>query len=276
MMQMNNNLPIPALVVAARVFLGLCFIGDGILNLASSEVRIAYLDLAHASHIWNTLAALVYITGGLMLAANRFIMPAALLLGGMLITMTLILHTDYTPGTIGEFPAELRGEVNFKETVVHIAIVASLMLVVSLSIPEAKGTSAMTLGRGLLSAGRILLGLYFITNALWQWFYYDIRVEHIIATGGNPLMLPIVIGVQCFFGAGLVSGFRPRWFLPVLMLVITASTILVHGDLSPTAPYPPNVQIHQWFVKGAILAGLFLIFGLGNGSGEEDPRRQSV
>jgi hypothetical protein len=61
-----------------------------------------------------------------------------------------------------------------------------------------------------------------------------------------------------------------------LMLVISASTILVHGDLSPTAPYPPNVQIHQWFVKGAILAGLFLIFGLGNGSGEEDPRRQSV
>ena len=175
--------------------------------------------------------------------------------------MTLILHTDYSPGTIGEYPAELRGEVNFKETVVHTAIIASLMLIVHLAL-SANRAVGNGVNRWLLPVARTLIGLYFVTNAGWQLFYYDIRVEHIVATGGNPALLPIVIGVQSIFGAGVISGIKLRWFLPVLMVVVTLSTIAVHGDLSPGAPYPPNVQVHQWFVKGAILAGLLLLFGI--------------
>jgi len=34
--------------------------------------------------------------------------------------MTLVLFNDYSTGTIGEFPAGLRGDVNFKETTVHM------------------------------------------------------------------------------------------------------------------------------------------------------------
>jgi uncharacterized membrane protein YphA (DoxX/SURF4 family) len=252
---MTEKANISALIVAGRALLGLCFVCDGILNLASHEVRTAYLDLAGAAHFWNNLAALVYILGGLLLIANRRVIPAALALAGMLILMSLILHSDYSPGTIGEFPAELRGEVNFKETVVHVAILASLLLVVFQASPLAGNA-------WILPLSRVLLGAYFIINACWQWYYFDIRVEHIVATGGNPNILPVVIGVQLMFGAGTAAGFKLRWLLPVLMAVIVLSTVAIHGDLSPSAPYPPNVQIHQWFVKGAILTGLLLLFGL--------------
>ena len=273
-MSVNGNMP--AMMVAGRVLLGLCFVCDGILNLASYEVRIAYLDLAGAAHFWNSMAALVYITGGLLLIANRFVIAAVLALGAMLILMTLILHSDYSPGTIGEYPPELRGEVNFKETAVHTAIIGSLMLVVysMLSAAENAALKMVVLNRILLF-GRILLGLYFITNASWQSYYYDIRVEHIVATGGNPALLPIVISLQAIFGACVIAGFKLRWSLPVLMTVIVLSTVAVHGDLSPGAPYPPNVQIHQWFVKGAILAGLLLLFGLSQGVSRKGSLRRT-
>jgi uncharacterized membrane protein YphA (DoxX/SURF4 family) len=260
---LNEQINSPATIAAGRILLGLCFVCDGILNLASYDVRIAYLDLAGASHFWNSLAAGIYIGGGLLLMANRRVIPAALALGGMLILMTAILHSDYTPGTIGEFPEELRGEVNFKETVVHTAIIASLMLLVGLTLSTPMITSpAIGANNWIVPVGGILLGLYFVINAGWQWYYYDIRVEHIVATGGNPLLLPFVIGVQILCGSCVAAGFKPRLFLPVLMVVIVLSTVAIHGDLSPSAPYPPNVQIHQWFVKGAILAGLLLLFGL--------------
>ena len=268
---MSEKINLPAAIVAGRVLLGLCFIGDGILNLASYDVRIAYLDLAGAAHFWNSLAAVIYIAGGLLLVVNRAVIPAVLALGGMLILMTLVLHSDYQPGTIGEFPAELRGEVNFKETAVHTAMIASLLLVLSLALSTTRSNgAAMGADNWILPFGRILLGLYFVINGCWQWYYYDIRVEHILATGGNPLVLPFVIGVQIIFGLCVVAGFKQRWFLPVLMTVIVLSTVAVHGDLSPSAPYPPNAQIHQWFVKGAILAGLLLLFGLARGASQTD------
>ncbi|MEH6517844.1 MAG: hypothetical protein V7742_14270 [Halioglobus sp.] len=264
---MSESIDKPAWIMAGRILLGLCFVGDGILNLASHDVRIAYLDLAGAAHFWNSLAALVYVGGGLLLMTNRAVIPAVVALGGMLCVMTLILYRDYSPGTIGEFPAELRGEVNFKETAVHMAIIGSLMLAVYPMLSAAKSAAArMGVINAIVPFGRILLGLYFITNASWQWYYYDIRVEHIIATGGNPLLLPFVIGLQGIFGACVVAGFKLRWALPVLMTIIVLSTVMVHGDLSSSAPYPPNVQIHQWFVKGAILAGLLLLFGMAQGA----------
>ncbi|MFT6958858.1 MAG: putative membrane protein YphA (DoxX/SURF4 family) [Halieaceae bacterium] len=264
---MNEPINSPVTIAAGRILLGLCFVCDGILNLASNDVRIAYLDLAGAAHFWNYLAALVYVGGGLLLIANRAVIPAVVSLGGMLSLMTLILHSDYSPGTIGEFPPELRGEVNFKETAVHAAIIASLMLVAYPIIAAARGVGArLDITKRIFLLARVLLGLYFVTNGSWQWYYYDIRVDHIVATGGNPALLPVVIGLQMTFGACVMAGFKLRWFLPILMAIIVLSTIAIHGDLSPSAPYPPNVQIHQWFVKAAILAGLLLLFGLSQGT----------
>ncbi|MFT6288527.1 MAG: putative membrane protein YphA (DoxX/SURF4 family) [Alcanivorax sp.] len=264
---MNEPINSPVTIAAGRILLGLCFVCDGILNLASNDVRIAYLDLAGAAHFWNYLAALVYVGGGLLLIANRAVIPAVVSLGGMLSLMTLILHSDYSPGTIGEFPPELRGEVNFKETAVHAAIIASLMLVAYPIIAAARGVGArLDVTKRIFLLARVLLGLYFVTNGSWQWYYYDIRVDHIVATGGNPALLPVVIGLQMTFGACVMAGFKLRWFLPILMAIIVLSTIAIHGDLSPSAPYPPNVQIHQWFVKAAILAGLLLLFGLSQGT----------
>jgi uncharacterized membrane protein YphA (DoxX/SURF4 family) len=268
---LNEKINSPTTIAAGRILLGLCFVCDGLLNLTTSDVRIAYLDLAGAAHFWNYLAALVYVGAGLLLITNRAVIPAVVALGGMLSLMTLILYSDYSPGTIGEFPAELRGEVSFKETAVHIAILGSLMLTAYPLLTTAPGIGTRAdLVKWIFPLGRILLGLYFVTNASWQWYYFDVRVEHIVATGGNPALLPIVIGLQIIFGACVTAGFKLRWFSPVLMTIIVLSTVTIHGDLSSTAPYPPNVQIHQWFVKAAILAGLLMLFGLSRKVSQQD------
>ena len=104
----------------------------------------------------------------------------------------------------------------------------------------------------------LLIGCYFVINALWQWYFFDIRVEHVEATGGNPALIPVAIGVQLLCGALLAAGRWTRMVVWPLAIVIVSSTVMVHGDLSADAPYPVNIQIQQWFVKSTILAGLLM------------------
>lgn len=236
-----------------RILLGLCFIADGVWNIATWELRAAYLDLTGAPHILTALTAAVFIGGGLMLVANRAVKPSAAALGLMLLVISLVLFSDPDGKGIGEYPPEYHFEVIFKEWVVHIAILGALLFLACTAKGDALGTPARI--------GRAIVGIYFLVNAGWQIAYYDIRIEHLEQVGANTNALPIVIGLQILCGLLVIAG-RALWVgtLP-LMVVITASTIAVHGDLSADAPYPANLQIHQWFVKGAILAGLILVLG---------------
>lgn len=221
--------------------------------LATWNTRIAYLDLAGRSQLWTVFAALV-MAGLSGVTAMRFFNSALLLtLLGALFVMIIVLYGEFEPGGIGEYPAELRGEVNFKATLVHIAMMGSVLLAWqgSLSLPS-------SLQRKSYLIGRVLIGAYFIVNALWQWYYLDIRAEHVTATGGNPALIPVAIGVQLICGTLVATNYWARIAIWPLALVIIASTAMVHGDLSATAPYPPNIQIQQWFIKSAILAGLLM------------------
>ncbi len=240
-----------------RVVLGLCFVLDAGWYVASYDVRAAYFQasLSPDALIWLTVA--VYLTGGVALALGRAIEKAALSLGLMLVVTTLVMYPVVRAGGIGEFPPELWYEVGFKEIAVHIAIIGALLLAVA--------SPAASAARGPRSlapiAGRVLIGGYFIVNALWQWYFFDIRVQHLIAAGRSGTSLPVMIALQLAAGTLIVTGIATRIATVPLMLIITVSTIVVHGNLSATAPYPPNVQVHQWFVKAAILAGLVMIFG---------------
>jgi len=242
------------------MLLGLCFVLDAGWNLATYDLRAAYLDTVGAPHFLTLLTAAVYGICGfaLMIGYKRHIMPFPLI--GILLLMSLVLLTDVNGQGIGEYPAEFHVEVIFKEWVVHIAIMGALLFLAT-TAPLAEGQARPDWHRIGRLAGRAVLGAYFIINALWQWYYFDIRVEHIVASGGNPNSLPIVIGVQLLCGL-LVAGGRWVWVTALpLMFIITLSTILVHGNLSPDAPYPANLQIHQWFVKASILAGLIMVLG---------------
>ena len=236
-----------------RVLLGMGLVADGVWNLATWDLRAAYLDLTGAPHIVTALTAFVLIGAGLAIAIDRAVKPAAAAAGLMLLVVSLVLFSDPNGKGIGEYPPEFHFEVIFKEWVVHIAIMGALLFLAQTARGEALSTYA--------KIGRAIIGIYFLTNAGWQIAYYDIRIEHLQQVGSNPNALPIVIGMQILCGLLVIAG-RFLWVgIVPLVVVITASTVAVHGDLSPTAPYPANLQIHQWFVKGDILAGLLMILG---------------
>jgi len=246
----------PTTFRAGRVLLGTCFVLDAVWILASYDVRVAYMDAVGGPHLLIWLTALVYAVCGLALAAGRHERAAALGLGLVLLLMSVVLLTRTDVHGIGEYPPEFHLEVLFKEWLVHLGIIGALLL--------ASGGSQHVPARDLRAAthaGRILVGGYFVVNALWQWAYFDIRVSHIVASGGSGKSLPFVIGLQLVGGALVAAGVAVRAAAAPLMLVIVASTIVVHGNLSASAPYPPNAQIHQWFVKASILAGLLMAVG---------------
>lgn len=241
---------------AGRVLLGTCFVLDAIWIVASYDVRVAYMDAVGGPHLLIWLTALVYTACGLAVAAGRHERPAALGLGLMLLLMSVVLLTRTDVRGIGEYPPEFHLEVLFKEWLVHFGIIGSLLL--AAGAPQRTHAPALP---AAIRAGRILVGGYFVVNALWQWVYFDIRVSHIVASGGSGKSLPFVIGLQLVGGALVAAGVAVRSAAAPLMLIIVASTIVVHGNLSASAPYPPNAQIHQWFVKASILAGLLMAVG---------------
>lgn len=248
-----------------RVLLGLCFLSYSIWYVVTDEVRAAYLDSVGAPHFLIWIVALAYAVGGLSILTRRRIADGCLLLSLVLLAMTLLLNHSFAPGGIGEYPPELHGEISFKAWIVNLAIVGSLLLVYARArlADDSNAAKYALSGTTGLTLGRIIVGSYFLLNAAWQWYYYDIRAEHIVATGGNPSVLGIAIAIGLVGGALVASGVAVRTAGLFLAFIITASTILVHGDLSETAPYPPNIQISQWFIKPSILAGLIICFAMG-------------
>jgi uncharacterized membrane protein YphA (DoxX/SURF4 family) len=221
--------------------------------LMTWEVRVAYLDLAGYSRLWTIFAAAT--TAGLSVCI-AFRYQQTLLLSCLIAALAVIsfvLYFEFSNGGIGEYPASLRGEVNFKALLVHTGMIGSILLACHGTLARPDRLRAF-----FFVIGRAVIGSYFIINALWQWYYFDIRVEHVEATGGNPAIIPIAIGLQLICGGLLATGAWTKWVAWPLVLIIVASTAMVHGDLSPTAPYPVNIQVQQWFVKSTILAGVLM------------------
>ncbi|MDG2306992.1 MAG: hypothetical protein P8R42_20565 [Candidatus Binatia bacterium] len=240
-----------------RILLGLCFALNGGWWLYTWDLRAAYLDQIGAPSLVIVPVAAVYLVCGLVVAAGRAVRPATLPLMAVAGLIATLLHTDLGPGGIGEYPIDAHTQVNAKALLVQLALVGSLML----AFAAPRRGAPIDLRAVVL--GRVLIGGYFVANALWQALFYETRFEHVQASGGNTNAIPVAIAVQIIFGMLIVAGRAVRGSTIPLAVVTIASTILVHGDLSPGAAYPPNLQIHQWFVKAAIVAGLILLFALG-------------
>ena len=103
------------------------------------------------------------------------------------------------------------------------------------------------------------LAAYFVGNALWQWLYIDVRMEHVAVSGGNPDSVWLAIGLQLVGGMAVAAGRYVQIAVIALAIPLAVSTVMVHGNLGPDAPYPPYIQVHQWFVKGSIFTGLLLL-----------------
>lgn len=252
---------VKSLFNSGRILLGLTFVLDGFWNVLTYDTRALYLDEIGAPHFLTIVTALVYIVFGSAVMASFKIRQTPIPLALMLLLMSLVLLTQFDGTGIGDYPPELHGEVLFKEWVVHIAIIGSLTFLVAQSASGGHDQAPLAKLSRTGVVARATIGSYFIVNALWQWYYFDIRIEHIQSAGGNGGSLPYIIGLQLICGSMVAAGIWMKAASLPLMFIITLSTIIVHGNLSDTAPYPANLQIHQWFVKAAILAGLMMVLG---------------
>lgn len=241
------------LLIVGRVLLGLGFALDGGWWLYTWDVRAAYLDQIGAPSFVIVPIAATYLVCGVLVAVGRAVRPATLPLMAVAGLIATLLHTDLGPGGIGEYRLDDHARVNAQALLVQLTLVGALML--SFGAPNLR--TPVDLRAVVL--GRVLMGGYFVANALWQAAYYD----SLEASGADPSAGPLVIAAQIVFGMLLVAGRATRVSVFVLLGVLVGSTILVYGDLSPAAAHPPNAQVHQWFAKSIILAGLLQLVALG-------------
>lgn len=241
------------LLILGRVLVGLGFALDGAWWLYTWDVRAAYLDQIGIPALLIVPVAAIYLVCGPLVAVGRAVRPSTLPLMAVAGLIATLLHTDLGPGGIGEYPLDHHAQVNAHSLLVQLALVGALML--TFGAPDLRTPVELR----AVVLGRILLGGYFLTNALWQAAYYD----SLEATGADPSATPIVIALQVIFGMVLAAG---RWVRPavaVLLLVLVGGTMATYGDLSETAVRPAQAQAHGWFLASVLLGALLQLLALG-------------
>ena len=242
-----------SLLSLGRVLLGLGFALDGGWWLSTWDVRAAYLDRAGIPSFVIVPFAATYLIGGVLVAAGRSTREATLPLMAVAGLIATLLHTELGPGGIGEYPLDAHARVNAQALLIQIGLVGALM--VTFAAPDV--FSRVDLRAVVL--GRVLLGAFFVCNALWQAAYY----EALEASGADPSATNLFIVIQVVFGMMLAAGSKVRTCVAALALVSIASMFALHSDFSETAIRPPGAQIHGWFVRTILLAGLIQLAALG-------------
>lgn len=230
----------------SKMMLSLCLISIGVWYGLSCANLIIDFERIGVPKLLISFSSAVFIAGGIGLVFDRISEKSAVILIAWLMIISSVIHSDLSIGGIGGYP-------NLKAILVNLATIGSLLLIVGAS---QNTLNPSLISRRILFSGRFILAAYFVINAVWQWLYIETRMEHVAVSGGNPnsvwgsIIFQLVGGVLVFLGRYVRTG------TALLAIPLVASTIVVHGNLEPSAPYPPYVQVHQWFVKSSILSGL--------------------
>lgn len=133
-----------------------------------------------------------------------------------------------------------------------------------------------TANNTLATAGRVLLGLYFIIPGIGKITGFQATAEYMADHGVIlvPALLVLTIVIQLGGGAALVVGWNTRpaaFLLAALTLVIS---LVMHDFWTMPAGELQTSHETQNFIKNmAIMAGLLLLAGRGGGDWTFDCRR---
>ena len=243
-------------VTLGRILLGASFALDGAWWLWTWDVRAAYLEDAGAPSLVIPVIAAVYLVAGTLLALGRAARPCILALVAVVGLITMFVHTDLGPGGIGEYPMDAHARLNTNALLLQVGLAGSLML--AFAAPN----SALLPDPRTVVLGRSLMGTYFLAHGLYLALYFETIVENLADGSAGTALLVAAIGIQIVFGLLLASARSPRATSMVLALVVIVSTLTIPASVSGLTN-SIEVRVHEWFVGASLLAGLWIVFGLG-------------
>jgi putative oxidoreductase len=129
----------------------------------------------------------------------------------------------------------------------------------------------------LVTAGRVLLGLYFILPGLSKVFAFESNSNYMAQHGMVfiPFFLILTIIIQLGGGAAMVVGYQTRFVAFILAGLTLVISLVMHDFWTLPAGELQTGHETQNFVKNmAIMAGLLVSAGLGGGAWSLDQRRQ--
>lgn len=132
------------------------------------------------------------------------------------------------------------------------------------------------LENGLATAGRVLLGFYFIMPGIMKITGWDGTVDYMASHGMVfiPFFLLLTIVLQIGGGIALVAGWQTRAVAFVLAGLTLVISLVMHDFWTMPAGELQTGHETQNFIKNmAIMAGLLVTAGLGGGAWSLDARR---
>jgi putative oxidoreductase len=132
--------------------------------------------------------------------------------------------------------------------------------------------------RLLVTAGRVLLGLYFIVPGISKIVAYEFNLQYMADHGVIfiPFFLMLTIIIQVGGGAALVAGYKTQLIAFTLAGLTLVISIVMH-DFWTMEPGLQTSHETQNFVKNmAIMAGLLVMAGLGGGAWSLDQKNSAT
>lgn len=127
-----------------------------------------------------------------------------------------------------------------------------------------------------VTAGRVLLGIYFILPGLGKVFDFEGTSSYMADHGMVmiPFFLGVTILIQLGGGAAMVVGYQTKVVAFVLAGLTLVISVVMHNFWALPAGELQTAHETQNFVKNlAIMAGLLVAAGLGGGAWSLDNRK---
>jgi putative oxidoreductase len=119
---------------------------------------------------------------------------------------------------------------------------------------------------GLALAGRVLLGLLFVTSG-WGKLTAFAGTAEFIASKGLPmpeLLAAVTVAIELGGGLALFAGFKARWAALVIAVFTVIITPIFHNFWDAPAAQAMNQEIN--FMKNvSIVGGMLMIMAFGPG-----------
>ena len=132
--------------------------------------------------------------------------------------------------------------------------------------------------RLLVTAGRVLLGLYFIVPGISKIVGYEFNSQYMADHGMIfiPFFLVLTIIIQVGGGVALVAGYKTQMIAFTLAGLTLVISIVMHNFWTMEPGLETSHETQNFVKNMAIMAGLLVLAGLGGGAWSLDQKNSAA